>query len=127
MNNKIGKCGAKLKFKTAKALRDAVDEYFKDRERPTMSGLALHLKLSRQSLINYESRTGFGDIIKEARQKVEESFEEALYGTAVSGVIFNLKNNFGWRDKTEVEQHSTHKLDMSDMSDEELERIAKGG
>jgi hypothetical protein len=26
-----------------------------------------------------------------------------LYGNTVTGVIFNLKNNFGWKDKNEVE------------------------
>jgi len=29
--------------------------------------------------------------------------EQKLYGNAVTGVIFNLKNNFGWQDKTEQE------------------------
>ena len=35
--------------------------------------------------------------------KVEEALEQRLYGNAVTGIIFNLKNNFGWQDKTEKE------------------------
>lgn len=32
---------------------------------------------------------------------VEVFLEERLQGTAATGTIFNLKNNFGWKDKTE--------------------------
>lgn len=34
--------------------------------------------------------------------------------------IFNMKNRFGWKDKTETE-HSGH-ISVSDLTDEELER-----
>lgn len=125
------KPGARLKYQTIKKLKEAVEEYFddvrKNEKRPTMSGLALHLGLSRQGLLDYANRDGYGQVVQWAKQRVEVSFEEALYGTSVSGVIFNLKNNFGWKDKQEIEQHNTHKVDMSNLSDEELERIAKGG
>lgn len=77
--------------------------YFEGEFRPTMTGLALHLGMDRRSLINYGKREKYGDIVAHARLRVEECLERKLYGNTVTGVIFNLKNNFGWKDKNEVE------------------------
>ena len=42
-------------------------------------------------------------LIKKAKAKVEEQLEESLYRLGNnSGVIFNLKNNYGWKDNVEV-------------------------
>lgn len=104
--------GRPPKFKTAKEMQTKIDEYFENcyvevgdrREfRPTMSGLALALGLSRQGLLNYAKSEKFFDTVKAARQIVEQTLEQSLYGNAVTGAIFNLKNNFGWKDKQEVE------------------------
>ena len=97
----------KLYTKVEDMERD-IDAYFKDcdkRKRPyTMSGLAHALDMSRQSLINYSNNENFFDTIKKAREKVEQQLEEnALMGKGNSTfTIFNLKNNFGWKDKIEV-------------------------
>ena len=42
-----------------------------------------------------------------ARQKVEHALEKHLYQGSVVGTIFNLKNNFGWKDKSEVDNTSS--------------------
>lgn len=90
--------------------------------RPTMAGLAYALKMSRQSLINYGNKEEFFDTIKRARDRVEVALEENLYGNNVTGTIFNLKNNFGWKDKTEQEVNLNARV--TELSDEELdERI----
>jgi hypothetical protein len=34
---------------------------------------------------------------------VEMSLEQRLAGQAVTGSIFSLKNNFGWKDKSETD------------------------
>jgi hypothetical protein len=70
---------------------------------PTMSGLALHLGLCRQSLLNYSNDDEFVDAIKKARNKIGATLEQRLYGNNVTGIIFNLKNNFDWKDKKETE------------------------
>lgn len=70
----------------------------------TISGLAFTLEMVRQSLINYEKKDGFLDTIKRAKQRCEAYAEEQLFvGKNVVGAIFNLKNNYGWKDKTETE------------------------
>jgi len=115
--------GRPLKFKTVEELQDAIDDYFdycdlrtkkvwsseKDKEYMisdpapyTMHGLARALGLSRQALMEYSHRDQFGDAIKAARERVAEDVETRMMdGKAQSGAIFNLKNNFGWKDKTE--------------------------
>ena len=71
----------------------------------TMSGLARRLGMSRQSLINYANKDKFLDAIKKARDRVEEDVESRMNErhTFTPGLIFNAKNNFGWKDKTEQE------------------------
>jgi len=107
---KNAKAGRVMKYETPKELKQAVDDYFDScvsndevTKPPTMSGLALALGFkSRTSLIDYNNRDDFADIIETARLMVEVSLEEALVsGMPAAGLIFNLKNNFSWKDKTE--------------------------
>lgn len=71
----------------------------------TMSGLARALGISRMTLLNYKNKSKeFKDVVEEAKQIVEEYAETQLYiNRNAAGIIFNLKNNFGWRDKQEIE------------------------
>jgi hypothetical protein len=69
---------------------------------PTMSGLAIELGMDRRSLVNYSHKEEFFPTIKKARSRVEKALEDHLYSGQVAGVIFNLKNNFDWKDKTET-------------------------
>ena len=74
-----------------------------DDVRPTVSGLALALDISTESLRNYEVKEEFLGTIKRAKQRIENALENNLYGQAVTGTIFNLKNNFGWKDVSQKE------------------------
>lgn len=68
----------------------------------TMSGLAYYLGMDRRSLINYKNDQEFFPTIKAARDRVEMDIDRRLNdkGTFTPGLIFNLKNNFGWKDQT---------------------------
>lgn len=71
----------------------------------TISGLAVYLDTNRQTLVNYENNAEFFDTIKKAKARIENYTEEQLYNTGAKnmvGIIFNLKNNYGWQDKQEV-------------------------
>jgi len=72
---------------------------------PTVSWLAVALDTSRRTLINYEEREEFFPTIKRAKQFIESAIEEWMLKNKLNPtwVIFNLKNNFGWVDKQEVE------------------------
>lgn len=70
----------------------------------TMHGLARWLGLSRQGLMEYKGKPQFSDAIKQARERVAEDVETRLMdGRAQAGAIFNLKNNFGWKDQKETD------------------------
>lgn len=125
--------GRPYNYKTKEELQKAIDAYFDscfeeqwiknkdgweqvldhngnavvEQVRPfTITGLGLHLGLCRQALLNYEGRQEFMDTIKRAKQKIENYAEEQLFQNCnknAQGVMFNLKNNYGWKDKTEQE------------------------
>lgn len=67
----------------------------------TITGLALALDTTRDLLIDYEDRDEFSDTIKAAKIKCHNFAERSLFGNNATGPIFNLKNNYGWKDKTE--------------------------
>lgn len=99
--------GRPLKYKTKEELQKAIDIYFAEcdsnKEPYTVTGLALALNMSRQDLINYQDRKMFFDTIKNAKLKIENYLEKHLVtDNGVTGIIFNLKNNYGWKDKQET-------------------------
>ena len=95
-------------FESPEHLQAAIDRYFEEREaqgnRPTWSGLALHLGYeSRQSM--WEHVTGQAEGVppvwalplKRAASRIEARHEERLYDPACAGAIFALKQR-GWTD-----------------------------
>ncbi|GAF82824.1 unnamed protein product, partial [marine sediment metagenome] len=102
-----------LKFESVEVLQVMIDEYFEkcdDDEIPyTITGLALALDCDRQTLLNYEQKEEFFGTIKKAKLRVENYLEtKALKGDIVPVMtIFNLKNNFGWKDKNELDVKSS--------------------
>ena len=121
-------------YKTPEQMQEVIDAYFQANtfetehgivKRYTMSGLANALGMARQSLCNYAQKDEFLDTVKRARAEVEECLEQHLYGNGVAGVIFNLKNNFGWKDKTE--QDINVSKSVNDLTDDELAAIASRG
>lgn len=113
--------GRPWRFKNVEALQPLIDQYFENvpEEEWTVTGLALALKTTRQVLMDYQERDQFTDSIKQAKLKVESSYEKSLKRRGNAGDIFGLKN-FGWHDKQEVE-HSGG-INIDDIDDEELDR-----
>lgn len=70
----------------------------------TMSGLARACGVDRQTILNYAAKDEYFGTIKAARERVHEDVETRLMEKQATGAIFNLKNNFGWVDKTEQDQ-----------------------
>lgn len=92
-----------------------IDQYFAEcdlSDRPyTVPGLAYALGFAcRQSLLNYEGRDEFREIVKRAKLRIEMQRNEGLLTSGnVPGSIFDLKENFGWKDVSErkIEQSVT--------------------
>lgn len=126
-----------LKFATPEILQEKIDDYFnmcdKEKRPYTISWLALHLDTTRETLLEYEweiewrekSET-FAYTIKKAKQRIQVFVEERLYWNNVTWIIFNLKNNFGWKDKQEIDNNNVN-LDVKweDLSEEQKKRIAE--
>jgi hypothetical protein len=114
--------GRPPKYKTPEEMQTVIDEYFaKDAFveiggekyfRPAISGIALALGMSRQALLDYEKKGEFLDTIRTAKLRVEHALEQNLHGGAVTGSIFNLKTNFGWKDNPD----KTIRIDLPENS-----------
>ena len=105
-------------FKTVEELQVRIEAYFAScwKEDPlgmedpvmlrpyTITGLAVYLDTSRETLLRYERNEEFYDTVKAAKEMIRAWTEEQLFrNTQVAGVIFNMKNNWGFSDKTEHE------------------------
>ena len=109
----MAQVGRPPKWNNLEELKNQIDAYFISIQNPnkpneyikppTITGLALALGTNRETLCNYEEKDGFFDTIKEAKSRCEQWVEEnAMLGKAnATFSIFNLKNNYGWKDKTE--------------------------
>lgn len=117
------KGGRPRKYNTLEEFKQKSDEYFDycdsmtkrdDNNRLvsykpyTISGLCIYLDITRETLCNYEDMPEFYDTIKKIKHRVENYVEEmSLMGVLNSTVsIFNLKNNFNWKDKIETENEN---------------------
>lgn len=94
----------KVYFKSVNDLVRIISQYFSfcidGNKHLTFSGLAVWLGISRSSLSTFGKRyPEYAETIKKAKGIVEAYFEELLLTKKnVAGVIFSLKNNFGWKD-----------------------------
>jgi hypothetical protein len=108
------------------------DNRITEDEFPTVSGLALVLNMTRQGIIEYAAKDEFSDTVKRAKLRIESHLEQRLYYPQPTGAIFNLKNNYGWKDKTETDLISSDGsmtpkagLDTSKLSTETLQELMK--
>lgn len=107
-------------------VRELIIKYFKecdkDKRKYTMSGLAQALGMSRNTLVNYSSKEPFCDLIKNAKQIVETQLEEMVVDKKefCPGQIFNLKNNYGWKDQQEIKTTSEVNISPLESAMEKL-------
>jgi len=121
--------GQPMKFKSPEEMQAAIDEYFDycdnrikqvyDKNSGTVIevlhpapytilGLCRVLEIDRKTLLNYEKRTGYEEFfhtVKKAKAKIAEDVEKRSFEGSPAGAIFNLKNNFGYKDKTEQDHN----------------------
>jgi len=110
------------------------------KQRPyTVTGLALHLGVTRETLREYRKKEHYPsdidpkirneiiDSIESAVMRVEVYNEEQLHLGNANGVKFNLTNNFGWVDKQVVDNNNrdiTTALDeLDDIADNAKEQL----
>jgi hypothetical protein len=101
----------------------------------TITGLCYYLGFeSRQSFYAYEKNESFSYIIKKARLRIEQHYEETLQlDTPAAGSIFVLKN-MDWSDRVEQDHKSSDGsmspkptvVVQSDKGKQELEKLMNG-
>jgi len=118
-----------LKFNSVEELQNKIDLYFescfteeewkKKKIKPfTILWLCNYLDIDRKTLINYENKEdGFFHTIKRAKSRVEEDIELwALMSTLnPASAIFNLKNNFWWVEKQEIDNNHSWSLKIDNI------------
>lgn len=129
------KGGRPKKYSETEVLEQKINEYFdmcEEKGKPyTITGLCLYLDVDRVTLLRYEEKQEFCNTIKRAKNKIENYIEEhSITGDLNPTVsIFNLKNNFGWKDKTEVDQNIGNKdnkpfnIDLAHFTIKELKEL----
>ena len=105
-------------------MQKLIVEYFnecdKESKKPTVTGLGYVLGLDRKTLLRYEDSIETGELkqydeserreisntIKDTKRFIESCLEDKLVNgtTTPIGLIFALKNNYGWVDKQEIQQ-----------------------
>mgnify|MGYP006301691029 CR=1 FL=1 len=132
--------GQRPKFETPAEMQKLIDDYFNScfiekvseegkvyqkQIRPfTITGLAYSLGMTRQGLLDYQAKSEeFADTITRAKTRIEMYAEEQLFRNQgkTNGVQFNLKNNFNWKDKQEIEH------DVNNISSVEIELVDDEG
>lgn len=113
----MGEVGRPRAFKSVEEVEKKINAYFnycEEKEKPyTMSGLAYYLEIDRKTLLNYSKNEEYFHTIKKARDRVQMQLEENALSNKANPTftIFNLKNNFDWKDKMEVEKTDMTKVD----------------
>lgn len=94
----------------------------------TVTGLAVFLDTTRETLLDYQSgkyddpdkdpelNQQFSDTIKRVKQMIYAYAEEQLFvGRQAAGPIFNLKNNYGWKDEKQLQVTDLRESDDKDI------------
>lgn len=126
---------------TKKGLEAAVEGYFASisggeaweaeyKRPPTVSGLCLYLGIDRSTWQNYADpklHPEFREITAYARMRMEAYLEEQLLVREknVQGLIFNLQNNYGWREKRELELGNETRQTVADSAQARTLSIAE--
>ena len=93
------------------------------REGPSVAALRLFIGVSKSTWAGYDDSEEMKPVVAETRDRME-AYLVGLLNTKSSthGVEFNLKNNYGWKDKQEVTQTS-----VGMTMEEYLERLERDG
>lgn len=95
-------------------------------EIPSILWMCEFVWIHRDTMLEYEKQEWFSDTIKEAKQRIERYNADSLFREKnVTGIIFNLKNNFGWVDKSEVDSKTINIDVTEEITEEQKKKIAE--
>lgn len=111
--NALGNDGGRpLKFPDAIAFDKMIDNFFDDCEvnnkKPTIERLAVYMGCFDQTLMDYENRVEYSASVKKARARcLDWLISDGLNAKNPAMHIFLAKNNYGYKDKSEVDVNNT--------------------
>jgi len=108
---------------TPEELQVLIDGYFDSvpESQYTVTGLCLHLDTNKQTILNYQHRDEYSEMIQRAKLRVEHSYEMCLRNKdKVTGEIFALKN-FGWSDRQEIAHSGSIGITINIVDDDSTE------
>ena len=125
--------GRPARFKDPEKLQAAIDDYFNECKDviPTIEGLAVYLDCDSDTIRNYEGRNLPSNISDEDKQKYFVAIKKARARCQTALVnnglkvnnpamqIFLLKNNYGYKDKQEIDTNMTGSLSIRWESDDD--------
>lgn len=96
---------------------------------PSISSMCLYLGIDRSTWQNYcdaQLHPELQDITQTARARIEAYLEEQLLTRekGLQGIIFNLQNNYGWKQKTEMELGEKTRQTVTAQSMSAYDKIA---
>lgn len=113
VKKKSAPVGRPRKFTEVEVLQEKINQYFSTcderKVKYTVPGLALALGfVCRSSIWDYGKMPEFNYTIKRAMLKIEQQrAEDLLTESNPVGKIFDLKNNFKWKDQQDINQNIT--------------------
>lgn len=127
-------------YSNHESFADKVKGYFAfcddDGKRPTLSGLSYYLGFDdRETFSNYAGYgADYSRTVKRAKLRIGDWLEQRLTdkATFTPGIIFDLKNNHGWKD-VQAQEHSgpdgqpirtDARLDVGSLTDDQLRALA---
>jgi len=100
--------GRPLKFPDPVAFDKMIEDFFSECEikgnKPTIERLAVYMGANRETITMYEDRPEFSDSVKRAKDRcLAWLIDNGLDARNPAMQIFLAKNNYGYKDKQEVE------------------------
>ena len=149
--------GRPLLFETEEELQKKIDDYFNSCFRPlldkenklvkddkneiilvqfkpfTICGLAYHLHTNRQTLLNYQNKERYFDIVMRAKERCEQYAEEMLFNRdSARGAQFVLNTSYkNWIEKREIETKNENittvkqQIDITKLSNEDVIKLSE--
>lgn len=108
--------GRPLKFKTPKDLQKSIDDFFdlvkSGQEAPSIAALAYHLGTNKQTILNYQEKDGFREIIEDTKLYIEKEFTAKAYKSEIpqSIFIFTGKAHYGYEEKQSIDLTSKYEV-----------------
>lgn len=116
-------CGTLLKSATEKCC-DSPNVEFKlvhkptyEHMRPTLYGFAAFCGMGSTTIYKYTDRDGFPEVIDWFKNVLQMDLEQLLlnpFNRNVGGAKFVAVNNFGWKDKTDIEHTGVQSVQFID-------------